>query len=97
MLILPSYCNGVDPPIFETKLERAYKPHEPLVSRARFGPNDPSPAPISRWGSECGRGWVRDERFGSGQVIKGTNRNKTRKVYRAQAVGSSGGENADAS
>ena len=28
---------------------------------------------------ECGRGWVRDERFGSGQVIKGTNRNVSRK------------------
>ncbi len=39
--------------------------------------------PICQWGNDCGRGWVRDERFGSGQVIKGTNRDKTRKVYRS--------------
>ena len=35
--------------------------------------------PISKWGKECARGFVRDARFGPGQVIKGTNRNKTRK------------------
>ncbi len=35
--------------------------------------------PISEWGKECARGFVRDARFGPGQVIKGTNRNKTRK------------------
>lgn len=27
-----------------------------------------------------GRGWVRDERFGSGTVIKGTNRSAQRKA-----------------
>lgn len=34
-------------------------------------------------GGESARGWVRDERFGSGQVIGGTNRDKSRKIYRA--------------
>lgn len=33
---------------------------------------------IKDWGPECARGFVRDSRFGSGQVIKGTNRQKTR-------------------
>ena len=33
------------------------------------------------WGSSCGRGWVRDERFGSGQVIKG----KPRAAYKPAA------------
>ena len=31
------------------------------------------------WGSECSKGWVRDSRFGSGRVIKGTSRAKSRK------------------
>jgi hypothetical protein len=35
--------------------------------------------PMCEWGSECTRGFVRDERFGSGQVIKGTNRAVSRK------------------
>ena len=35
--------------------------------------------PISQWGPECSRGFVRDARFGPGQVIKGTNRSKSRK------------------
>ncbi len=35
-------------------------------------------APISRWGPECSRGFVRNAMFGSGRVIKGTNRNKSR-------------------
>jgi hypothetical protein len=34
--------------------------------------------PIDEWGSECSRGFVRDSRFGSGVVIKGTNRKTTR-------------------
>ena len=34
--------------------------------------------PISEWGPECSRGFVRNAMFGSGQVIKGTNRNKSR-------------------
>ena len=34
--------------------------------------------PISEWGPECSRGFVRDARFGPGQVIKGTSRNKSR-------------------
>lgn len=41
-------------------------------------------APLHEWGSECARGWVRDDRFGSGQVIKGTNRGKTREIYRSK-------------
>ena len=43
-------------------------------------------APTHEWGPACQRGWVRDERFGSGQVIAGTNRNKTRQVYRKEAT-----------
>jgi hypothetical protein len=41
-------------------------------------------APIAEWGmgGSVGRGWVRDARFGSGQVIKGTNRATTRKWRR---------------
>jgi hypothetical protein len=35
--------------------------------------------PIREWGPECSRGFVRDARFGPGQVIKGTNRAKSRK------------------
>lgn len=40
-----------------------------------------SPYDPSTWGSECARGFVRDERFatGSERVIKGTNRNVSRK------------------
>ena len=34
--------------------------------------------PISEWGPACATGFVRDSRFGSGQVIAGTNRNKSR-------------------
>ena len=32
----------------------------------------------SLWGTDCTRGFVRDSRFGGGQVIKGTDRNKSR-------------------
>jgi hypothetical protein len=35
--------------------------------------------PIAQWGPECSRGFVRDARFGPGQVIKGTSRAKSRK------------------
>jgi len=35
--------------------------------------------PIADWGKECARGWIRDSRFGTGQVIKGTNRKASRK------------------
>ena len=38
--------------------------------------------PISEWGPECSRGFVRDARFGPGQVIKGTSRAKSRKNIR---------------
>ena len=38
--------------------------------------------PIRDWGPECGRGFVRDSRFGGGQVISGTNRQKTRQNRR---------------
>lgn len=31
-----------------------------------------------QWGHTCATGFVRDSRFGSGQVIPGTNRNKSR-------------------
>ncbi len=39
------------------------------------------PYDLSTWGSACGRGFVRDERFsgGSDLVIKGTNRASSRK------------------
>jgi hypothetical protein len=43
---------------------------------------DPSTGiwPVIEWGSECGRGFVSDERFqrGNEKVIKRTNRAKTR-------------------
>ncbi len=61
----------------------------------RQPPANPEPgiSPIGEWGNDCARGWVRDERFGPGQVIKGTNRNSTRKIYRAKAkAGSSLGQ-----
>lgn len=35
--------------------------------------------PVSQWGNACQRGFVRDSRFGPGQVIKGTNRAVSRK------------------
>jgi hypothetical protein len=35
--------------------------------------------PISEWGSGCARGFVSNERFGSGPVIKRTNRAAQRK------------------
>lgn len=38
-----------------------------------------TPLAVNLWGHECARGFVRDARFGSGQVIKGTNRAKSRK------------------
>lgn len=40
-------------------------------------PNDPS-----SWGNAAGRGFVSDSRFGSGQVIKRTNRDVSRKWRR---------------
>jgi hypothetical protein len=57
-----------------------------------LNPNDPGfhkdpltgIRPLHEWGNECGRGFVREQRFGSGQVIAGANRDKTRGVYRAQ-------------
>ena len=42
--------------------------------------------PIGEWGGACGRGFVSDARFGSGQVIKRTNRETTRKWIRTQEV-----------
>jgi hypothetical protein len=42
--------------------------------------------PIGEWGSACARGFVSDARFGSGQVIKRTNRDLTRKWIRSQAA-----------
>jgi hypothetical protein len=39
--------------------------------------------PISEWGKACMQGFVRDARFGPGPVIKGTNRDKTRKNIEA--------------
>lgn len=38
--------------------------------------------PIHEWGFASARGFVRDSRFGPGQVIKGTNRANTRKWRR---------------
>ena len=38
--------------------------------------------PIADWGNACYRGFVSDSRFGSGQVIKRTNRETTRKWIR---------------
>jgi hypothetical protein len=38
--------------------------------------------PLSEWGSECGRGFIRDDRFGIGRVIKGTNRGRSRQWRR---------------
>ena len=34
---------------------------------------------VSHWGKACATGWVRNARFGGGQVIKGTSRAKSRK------------------
>jgi hypothetical protein len=34
--------------------------------------------PISEWGPSCATGFVRNAMFGPGQVIAGTNRNKSR-------------------
>jgi hypothetical protein len=45
-------------------------------------PKPPGPKPVSEWGAACGRGFVSDSRFGSGQVIKRTNRSAQRKRYR---------------
>lgn len=38
--------------------------------------------PIHEWGKNCSRGFISDSRFGSGQVIKRTNRTATKKLYR---------------
>lgn len=40
------------------------------------------PSIPSSWGNTCSRGFVRDARFGSGQVIPGTNRAMQRKQRR---------------
>lgn len=34
--------------------------------------------PVGEWGNECARGFVRDSRFGPGQVIKPVSRDKLR-------------------
>ena len=39
--------------------------------------------PMDQWGNACYQGFVSDARFGSGQVIKRTNRNTTRKWIRS--------------
>jgi hypothetical protein len=59
-------------------------PISPVNPRFHLAPT--GAAPIYEWGASCGRGWVRDDRFGSGQVIKGTNRNKTRQMYRTKGA-----------
>lgn len=43
---------------------------------------------VGMWGTECTRGFVRDDRFGSGRVIKGTNRSKTKSNRHAVDYGS---------
>lgn len=51
-------------------------------------PSAPTGAlPISQWGGACARGFVRDSRFGDGQVIKGTNRNTSRKWRNSKESG----------
>lgn len=46
--------------------------------------------PIHEWGNAATRGFVRDPRFGGGQVIKGTNRATTKKWRRV--CGAPGGK-----
>lgn len=41
--------------------------------------------PVCEWGFECMRGFVSNSRFGGGQVIERTNREKTRKWYKLNA------------
>jgi len=41
--------------------------------------------PIGHWGNACHQGFVSDSRFGSGPVIKRTNRDLTRKWIRSGA------------
>jgi hypothetical protein len=41
--------------------------------------------PISEWGPECARGFVSDARFGSGRIIKRTNRQTTRRWLQLNA------------
>ena len=43
--------------------------------------------PISKWGDACRRGFVSDSRFGSGPVIKRTNREVTRRWLRSRRQG----------
>ncbi len=54
-----------------------YPPH-PWIPGKHIDP-ETGILPMEEWGSACQRGFVRDARFGSDQVIKGTNRNTSRK------------------
>jgi hypothetical protein len=57
----------------------------PLPARWREQPQAPkerNPYDVSTWGPDCARGWVRDSRFGPGQMIPGTNRASQRKKQR---------------
>lgn len=63
----------------------------PIRWRQQAGSNEDTrkrnPYDSSTWGASCGMGFVSDERFGTGQVIKRTNRVMTRKNRQAsQAV-----------
>lgn len=61
----------------------AAMPPHPLYAGKHLNPATRT-LPIHEWGSECRRGFVSDSRFARGTetVIKRTDRNKTRQVYR---------------
>lgn len=57
-------------------------PDEPKPDHPKIDPAT-GIKPISEWGSSCHRGFISDSRFGSGQVIKRTNRDVTRRWRRS--------------
>jgi len=70
-------------PLCQLHTDRPYRDASPVGI-----PGEPGYLQIGRWwdappGNTLGMGFVRDERFGSAQVIKATNRSKVRQWYRS--------------
>jgi hypothetical protein len=68
-------------------------PNVPTIKAMPVDPRNPhkhiDPAtgiwPIAEWGAACRRGFVSNERFGSGPVVPRTNRAATRKWQKLRA------------
>ena len=90
MIIDPPYWNGTGEVITQTRLRAAYKPLDTTDGylNRRVRELDPSRPWISQVGPNPNHGFVSDERFArpGDQVIKRTNRTKTKAMYQSGVV-----------